>query len=161
MDFGIVLGLWDMVKKWQLLFSCWYLLKAISNEYIVSGRQCAFSCEVICDSLRLQGLQHVKFPCPSLPPANAGDPGLIPGLGSYPGEGNNYPVQHSWAFLVAQLVKKPPPMQETRVQSLGYLGNPMDRGAWWATVHGVNWATNTFRDIGQHFFFFKSCEATG
>ena len=49
-------------------------------------------------------------------PANAGDardPDLIPGLGRCPGEGNGNPLQYSC------------------------LGNPMDRGAWWATVHGV------------------------
>ena len=36
---------------------------------------------------------------------NAGDPGLIPGLGRSPGEGIGYPLQYSWASLVAQLVK--------------------------------------------------------
>ena len=44
---------------------------------------------------------------------NVGDPGLIPGLGRAPGEGNGNPLQYSC------------------------LENPMDRGAWWATVHGV------------------------
>ena len=44
---------------------------------------------------------------------NAGDQDLIPGLGRSPGEGNGNPLQYSC------------------------LGNPMDRGAWWATVHGV------------------------
>ena len=44
---------------------------------------------------------------------NAGDPGLIPGLGRSPGEGNGNPLQYAC------------------------LENPMDRGAWWATVHGV------------------------
>ena len=44
---------------------------------------------------------------------NAGDLGSIPGSGISPGEGNNYPFQYSC------------------------LENPMDRGAWWATVHGV------------------------
>ena len=44
---------------------------------------------------------------------NAGDPGLIPGSGRCPGEGNGYPLQYSC------------------------LENPTDRGAWWATVHGV------------------------
>ena len=47
------------------------------------------------------------------PPANAGDVGLIPGSGRSPGEGNGNPLQYSC------------------------LGNPMDREAWWATVHGV------------------------
>ena len=49
------------------------------------------------------------------PPANVGDErdmGLIPGLGRSPGEGNVNPLQYS------------------------SLGNPMDRGAWQATVHG-------------------------
>ena len=46
-------------------------------------------------------------------PANEGDVGLIPGSGRSPREGNGTPLQY---FC---------------------LGNPMDRGAWWATVHGV------------------------
>ena len=44
---------------------------------------------------------------------NAGDLGLIPGLGRSPGEGDNYPLQY---FC---------------------LENSMDRGVWWVTVHGV------------------------
>ena len=36
------------------------------------------------------------------------------------GEGIDYPLQYSWASLVAQLVKNPPAMQETWVQSLGW-----------------------------------------
>ena len=44
---------------------------------------------------------------------NAGDLGSIPGPGRSPGEGNGIPLQYSC------------------------LGNPMDGGAWWATVHGV------------------------
>ena len=49
---------------------------------------------------------------------NAGDPGSIPGTGRYPGEGVGYPLQYSWASLVAQLIKTLPAMQETWVQSL-------------------------------------------
>ena len=53
-------------------------------------------------------------------PANAGDvrdEGSVPGLGTSPGGGNGNPLQDS------------------------FLENPMDRGAWWATVHRVarNW----------------------
>ena len=44
---------------------------------------------------------------------NTGDLGSIPGSGRYPGEGNGNPLQYSC------------------------LENPMDGGAWWATVHGV------------------------
>ena len=64
-----------------------------------------------------------------------------------------YPLQYSWASLVAQLVKNLPAMWETWVRSLGWEDSleesvtinssilvwriPMDRGAWWATVHRV------------------------
>ena len=44
---------------------------------------------------------------------NAGDMGWIPGSGRFPGEGKGYQLQYSC------------------------LGNPMDRVAWWVTVHGV------------------------
>jgi len=44
---------------------------------------------------------------------------LIPGSGSSPGEGIGYPLQYSWASLVAQSVKNLPAMQETLFQSLG------------------------------------------
>ena len=50
----------------------------------------------------------------------AGDLGSIPGLGRSPGEGIGYPLQHSWASFVAQLVKNLPAMQETWVRSLGW-----------------------------------------
>ena len=49
-------------------------------------------------------------------PANAGaagDTGSVPGLGRFPGEGNGTPLQYS------------------------FLENSMERGAWWATVHGI------------------------
>ena len=50
---------------------------------------------------------------------NAGDPGLIPGLKRSAEEGIGYPLQYSWASLVAQLVKNLPAMWDTWVQSLG------------------------------------------
>ena len=46
---------------------------------------------------------------------NAGDPSSIPGSGRSPGEGIGYPLQYSWASLVAQTVKSPPAMWETWV----------------------------------------------
>jgi len=46
---------------------------------------------------------------------NAGDTGLIPGSGKSAGERIAYPLQYSWASLVAQLVKNPPAMWETWV----------------------------------------------
>ena len=51
---------------------------------------------------------------------NAGDPGSIPGSGSSTKEGIGYPLQYSWASLVAQMEKNPPVMRETWVQSLGW-----------------------------------------
>ena len=51
---------------------------------------------------------------------NARDLGSIPGLGSSPGEGIGYPLQYSWASLVAQAVKNLLAMRETWVQSLGW-----------------------------------------
>ena len=50
---------------------------------------------------------------------NAGDPSSIPGLGRSPGEGTGYPLQYSWASLVAQVVKNLPSLPETWVQFLG------------------------------------------
>ena len=44
---------------------------------------------------------------------------MIPGSGRSAGEGIGYPLQYSWASLVAQLVKNPPAMRENWVLSLG------------------------------------------
>ena len=52
-------------------------------------------------------------------PANAGEVGSMPGSGRSPGEGNGNPLQYSC------------------------LENPMDRGAWGATVHGVTEESDT------------------
>ena len=51
---------------------------------------------------------------------NAGDLGSIPGLGRSAGERTDYPLQYSWASLVAQMVKNLPTMRETWVRSLGW-----------------------------------------
>ena len=58
---------------------------------------------------------------------NAGDPGSIPGSGRFSGEGISYPLQDSWASLVAQLIKNPPAMQKTWVRYLG-LEDPLEKG---------------------------------
>ena len=57
---------------------------------------------------------------------DAGGPGSIPGSGRSAGEGKGDPLQDSSASLVAQLVKNPPAMQETWVQSLG-LEDPLEK----------------------------------
>ena len=58
---------------------------------------------------------------------NAGDPGLIPGSGRSAREGIGYPLQYTWASLVAQLVKNLPTVWETWVQSLGW-EDPLEKG---------------------------------
>ena len=72
------------------------------------------------------------------PPTNAGDVGLFPGSGRSSGGGNGNPLQYSC------------------------LGNPMDRGGWWATVHEVSKlgtvehahnSVNTYR----HTYFMHIC----
>jgi len=84
------------------------------------------------DSLQPHGLQHTRFSCPShivLPcsskdketACNAGDPGLIPGLGRSSAEVNGNPLQYSG------------------------LENPTDRGAWRAAVRGVTGSDRTER----------------
>ena len=55
-------------------------------------------------------------------PANAGEAGSIPGLGRSPAGGDGNPLEYSC------------------------LENPMDRGAWWATVHGVTQSRTRLRD---------------
>ena len=65
--------------------------------------------------MKSQLLEETGFPAGAVVKnlsVNAGDAGLIPGLGRSPGEGNGNPIWYS------------------------FLKNPMDRGAWWARVHG-------------------------
>jgi len=52
---------------------------------------------------------------------------LIPGSGRSVGEEIDYPLQYSWASLMAQLVKNPSVMQETWAQSLGW-EDPLEKG---------------------------------
>ena len=52
---------------------------------------------------------------------------MIPRSGRSPGEELGYPLQYSWASLVAQMVKNPPAMRETWVQSLGW-EDPLEKG---------------------------------
>ena len=67
--------------------------------------------------------QHVGFPDSSVgkeSACNTGDPSSVPGLGTSAGEGIGYPLQYSWASLVAQLVKNLSAMWETWIRSLGW-----------------------------------------
>ena len=86
---------------------------------------------------------------------NAGDHHSIPRSGRAPGEGIGYPIQYSWASLVAQLVKAESACNAEDLASIPGLGRstgqketdihssilawriPTNRGAWQATVHWV------------------------
>ena len=90
---------------------------------------------------------------------------MFPGLGRFPAEGIGYPLQYSWASLVAQLVENLPAMWETWVRALGSIPglgkspgegndyplqysyqNSMDRGACQATVRGVSKSWTRLKD---------------
>ena len=64
---------------------------------------------------------------------NEGGPGSIPGSGRYPGEGNSNPLQYS-------CVK-----------------NSMNRGAWWATIHGLTKNWTRLSDF-THLYFIDNCK---
>ena len=126
---------------------------------------------------------------------NAGDPSSIPGSRKSPGERISYPLQYSWAYLVAQMVKnllqrrwldlipgleRPPPptppeeSMATRSTILAWR-IPIDREAWYATVHRVtesditktSWKKNRFiilqfyRSEVQHGFPWAKTEVSG
>ena len=81
----------------------------------------------------IRWLGHSCFPSSSevkVSACDVGDPGLIPGLGRSPGEGNGNPLQYSC------------------------LENPMDRGAWWAIVHGVPKSRTRLSDFTFFHFLF-------
>ena len=88
-----------------------------------------------------------------------------------------YPLQYSWASLVAQLVKNLPAMWETWVPSLDQAGPleegmathssvltwriPMERGAWWAAEHGVTKSQRRLSNSAEHTGFSSSCGEQG
>ena len=103
-------------------FFLWVEPYVIPGDWLLSLRLMLlqFTCVVVCMRTSFLFINQVTFqsgfPC-SLAgkesACNAGDPGLIPGSGRSPGEGNGNSLQDSC------------------------LENPMDRRAWWATVHEI------------------------
>ena len=94
---------------------------------------------------------------------NAGDPDSVPGSGRFAGEGIGYPLQHSWASLVAQLLKNPPAMWETWVLFLLW-EDPMEKGKatnpvfWPGEFHGLcsPWGhkeSDTTEQLSLHYSF--------
>ena len=91
---------------------------------------------------------------------NAGDPGSIPELGRSTGEGIGYPLQYSWASLMAQLVKNLSAMWETWVRSL----HPLEKGTVTHSsiltgefhglcIYGVTKSWTQLRDLDFHWLY--------
>ena len=97
---------------------------------------------------------------------NAGELGLISGLGGSPGEGIGYLLQYSWASMMPQLVKNLPAMWEIWVRSLGW-GDLLEKEmathpsvlAWripWPRIYCVIWLLLPIQEHGIAFNFFES-----
>ena len=95
-------------------------------------------------SYRLPTPVFLGFPCGSAgkeSSCNVGDLGSISGLGRSPGEGKGYPL------LLVFGEGNGTPLQHSCLE------NPMDRGAWWAAVHGVAKSQTGLRDFTFTFHF--------
>ena len=80
-------------------------------------------------------MRHGKSPSGSVvknPPANAGDMGSIPACRRSPGEGNGNLLQYSC------------------------LGNPTDRGAEWATVHGIAEESDVTQQLNNNMYIYRA-----
>ena len=132
--------------------------KSVSSGLSVSLCSSVRFCLMYFDALLLgtytwsiiMSLMFWGFPCGPAgkeSACNAGDPGLIPESERSPGEGIGYPLQYSWDSLVAQGTTRAwvwslcweDPLEEGMTTDSSILAwrIPMDRGAWWATVHGA------------------------
>ena len=90
----------------SLSVSIFFLSLSLSHTHTTTRKLTKILIEVVSDGWGFPGGSDGKEPT-----CNVGEPCSIPGLGRSPGEGNGYPFQYSC------------------------LENPMDRGAWWATVY--------------------------
>ena len=103
----------------EVLFCCFHL-----QCITLSLHDCLASC------IYFHVVVSLSFPGSSAgkeSTCNAGDPVLTPESGTSSGEGVGYPLQYSWASLVAQTVKNPPAMKEIWVRSLGWK-DPLEKG---------------------------------
>ena len=121
---GILNSCWSTVVFWTEVFIGDGREKkrgTMSHHFDISNSQKTGIKILLIAIEHLQFIEHLLYIRRGFPDGsevkasacNAGDPGSIPGLGRSPGEGNGNPLQNSC------------------------LENPMDGGAWWATVCGV------------------------
>ena len=104
-------GFFTTSATWEALYMNIWKHKNICIDICVHINMCIHICIHINMYTYLKSFPHSSVSKESA--CNAGDPSLIPGSGRYSGEVNGNPLQYS------------------------YLENPMDRGVWWATVHGI------------------------
>ena len=109
-----------MKRRYILVY--WFFLLAIDIDFLFTNA------DVLSYFTKL--IHHRSFtnsPAGKEPACNAGDPGLIPGSERSIAEGIDYPLQYSWASLVAHLAKNLPAMCVTWVWSLGW-EDPLEKG---------------------------------
>ena len=122
-----VLHAWAFQLPYFYLCSCsYYPVKGLlSSPLYASGRVDCMPCiysQIILHILYILYSSVVKKSA-----CDAGEPGSIHGSERSTGEGIGYPLQYSWATLVAQLVKNLPAMWETWIPSLGW-EDPLEKG---------------------------------
>ena len=142
----------------------WYLKKPVMNSWVLHQSWTAYF-----QSFCFVGTIHLDYNLypPRFPGSNgkesacnAGDPGSIPGLGRSPGGGHGNPLQpsclenlrgqrslagySSWGCKESDMTEQLTHTQCTCLQ------NPMDRGAWRATVHRVPKSQTSLKRLGTH-----------
>ena len=112
----------DYLGREDLFGTVFLCVLATSSEYLLLLLDPSHFCPLLSPSLH----EHHKIPKICSPDSSVGkeyacnpeDPRSIPGSGRSAGEGIGYPLQYSWASLVAQLLKNLPTMRDIWVQSL-------------------------------------------
>ena len=122
--------LFSELNKLGLLCISIYILQYTSNSFELGFRtrfqkHCYWSSHISILVVKWLGFPGSSAGKESI--CNAGACSLIPESGRSPGEGIGYPLQYSWASLMTQMVKNPPAMWETWVQSLGW-EDPLEEG---------------------------------